>query len=54
VLIGPGQPIILPAFVEEYGFANCRTDYEAELAIIMVVLLQLKGSLLKSVGTPHI
>lgn len=35
VLIGPGQPIILPAFIEEYGFADCRTDYEAELAIIV-------------------
>lgn len=35
VLIGPGEPIILPAFVEEYGFADCRTDYEAELAIII-------------------
>jgi len=35
VLIGPGQPIILPAFIEEYGFADCRTDYEAELALII-------------------
>ncbi len=35
VLIGPGEPIILPAFVEEYAFANCRTDHEAELAIII-------------------
>jgi 2-keto-4-pentenoate hydratase/2-oxohepta-3-ene-1,7-dioic acid hydratase in catechol pathway len=35
VLIGPGQPILLPAFVKEYGFSNCRTDYEAELAIII-------------------
>ena len=35
VLIGPGAPIILPAFVEEYGFENCRTDHEAELAIII-------------------
>jgi 2-keto-4-pentenoate hydratase/2-oxohepta-3-ene-1,7-dioic acid hydratase in catechol pathway len=35
VLIGPGQPIILPAFVLAYGFANCRTDHEAELAIIV-------------------
>ncbi len=35
VLIGPGDPIILPAFVEEYGFASCRTDHEAELAIII-------------------
>jgi 2-keto-4-pentenoate hydratase/2-oxohepta-3-ene-1,7-dioic acid hydratase in catechol pathway len=35
VLIGPGDPIILPAFVDDYGFANCRTDHEAELAIII-------------------
>ncbi|GAB6194268.1 fumarylacetoacetate hydrolase family protein [Desulfocastanea catecholica] len=35
VLIGPGEPIILPAFVEEYGFTDCRTDHEAELAIII-------------------
>ncbi len=35
VLIGPGDPIILPAFVEEYGFTQCRTDHEAELAIII-------------------
>ncbi len=35
VLIGPGQPIILPAFVENYGFAHCRTDHEAELALII-------------------
>ena len=35
VLIGPGETIILPAFVEDYGFPNCRTDHEAELAIII-------------------
>lgn len=35
VLIGPGDPIILPAFVQEYGFTNCRTDHEAELAILI-------------------
>lgn len=35
VLIGPGEAIILPAFVEDYGFDNCRTDHEAELAIII-------------------
>lgn len=35
VLIGPGESIVLPAFVEDYGFPNCRTDHEAELAIIM-------------------
>jgi 2-keto-4-pentenoate hydratase/2-oxohepta-3-ene-1,7-dioic acid hydratase in catechol pathway len=35
VLIGPGDAIILPAFVLAYGFPNCRTDHEAELAIII-------------------
>lgn len=35
VLIGPGDPIILPSFLKEYNFATCRTDYEAELAIII-------------------
>ncbi|MFW2364943.1 MAG: fumarylacetoacetate hydrolase family protein, partial [Desulforhopalus sp.] len=35
VLIGPGEPIILPAFIDDYGFTNCRTDHEAELAIII-------------------
>lgn len=35
VLIGPGEPIILPAFVTEYNFPDCRTDHEAELAIII-------------------
>ncbi len=35
VLIGPGDPILLPSFLDDYGFDNCRTDYEAELAIIL-------------------
>lgn len=35
VLIGPGETIILPAFLNAYGFADCRTDHEAELAIIV-------------------
>jgi 2-keto-4-pentenoate hydratase/2-oxohepta-3-ene-1,7-dioic acid hydratase in catechol pathway len=35
VLVGPEEPVILPAFLQEYGFADCRTDYEAELAIII-------------------
>jgi len=35
VLIGPGEPIILPSFLDDYEFENCRTDYEAELAIII-------------------
>jgi 2-keto-4-pentenoate hydratase/2-oxohepta-3-ene-1,7-dioic acid hydratase in catechol pathway len=35
VLIGPGEPILLPSFLDDYEFDNCRTDYEAELAIII-------------------
>ena len=35
VLIGPNDAIILPAFVAQYNFADCRTDHEAELAIIV-------------------
>ena len=35
VLIGPNEPIILPAFITAYNFAECRTDHEAELAIIV-------------------
>ncbi|MDR2535193.1 MAG: fumarylacetoacetate hydrolase family protein [Treponema sp.] len=35
VLIGPGEPIILPACIEDYHFAEPRTDLEAELAIII-------------------
>lgn len=34
-LVGPGQAIILPKFLNEYGFKTCRTDYEGELAIII-------------------
>ncbi|MBP8645379.1 MAG: fumarylacetoacetate hydrolase family protein, partial [Syntrophobacteraceae bacterium] len=35
VLIGPEEPIVIPAFLKEYGFEKIRTDYEAELAIII-------------------
>lgn len=35
VLIGPGEPIVLPALIGEYHFETPRTDPEAELAIIM-------------------
>lgn len=35
VLIGPEQPIIIPKFLREYQFEEPRTDYEAELAIIV-------------------
>lgn len=35
VLIGPDEPIILPRIASSYGFENVRTDYEAELALII-------------------
>lgn len=35
VLIGPGDAIVIPRFVEAYGFETPRVDYEAELAIII-------------------
>ena len=36
VLIGPGDPIPLPlAFLAASGIASSRTDYEAELAVVM-------------------
>ena len=35
VLVGPGEAIILPRIVDEYAFDEPRTDYEAELAVIM-------------------
>ena len=35
VLIGPGEPIVIPAFLKKYDFNEIRTDYEAELAFII-------------------
>ena len=35
VLIGPEEPIVLPRFLNEYHFETLRTDYEAELAIVI-------------------
>ena len=34
-LIGPDQPILIPAFARSYGFPDFRVDYEAELALII-------------------
>jgi 2-keto-4-pentenoate hydratase/2-oxohepta-3-ene-1,7-dioic acid hydratase in catechol pathway len=34
-LIGPGEPIVIPAFLDDLGFRDCRTDYEGELALII-------------------
>ena len=35
VLIGPGEPIVIPGHIKEYNFKNPRVDLEAELAIII-------------------
>jgi len=35
VLIGPEEPIVIPKFLKSYAFKNQRTDYEAELALII-------------------
>ena len=35
VLIGHEQSIVLPAFLKDYDFPTCRTDHEAELAVII-------------------
>ncbi len=34
-LIGPGDPIVIPAFLHGYGFEDFRVDYEAELAVVI-------------------
>ncbi len=35
VLVGPGEPILIPAVLSRYKFDPPRTDYEAELAFIV-------------------
>ena len=35
VLIGPGEPIVIPGYLKEYDFEDLRVDYEAELCIII-------------------
>jgi len=35
VLVGPDEPIVIPKFLKAYGFDQLRTDYEAELAVII-------------------
>lgn len=35
VLIGPGDPILIPAIQASYSFAEPRVDHEAELAVII-------------------
>ncbi len=35
VLIGMGEPIIIPAIIKSYNFSSPRTDHEAELAVII-------------------
>jgi 2-keto-4-pentenoate hydratase/2-oxohepta-3-ene-1,7-dioic acid hydratase in catechol pathway len=35
VLIGPGDPIVIPAFLKDYEFDEPRVDHEAELAFVI-------------------
>ncbi len=35
VLLGPGEAIVIPKFLQEYNFDNIRVDHEAELAFIV-------------------
>jgi 2-keto-4-pentenoate hydratase/2-oxohepta-3-ene-1,7-dioic acid hydratase in catechol pathway len=35
VLIASGEPIVIPAYLRDYGFDELRVDYEAELAFII-------------------
>jgi len=35
VLIGPGEAIVIPKFLQEYNFDNIRVDHESELAFIV-------------------
>jgi len=35
VLIGPDEPIVIPAFLSEYDFDEVVVHYEAELAVVM-------------------
>lgn len=35
VLIGPGEPIVIPSFLSRYRFEEPRVDHEAELAFIV-------------------
>jgi 2-keto-4-pentenoate hydratase/2-oxohepta-3-ene-1,7-dioic acid hydratase in catechol pathway len=35
VLVGPGEPIVIPSFLKHYEFREPRIDHEAELAVII-------------------
>jgi 2-keto-4-pentenoate hydratase/2-oxohepta-3-ene-1,7-dioic acid hydratase in catechol pathway len=35
VLIGSGEPIVIPAFIDGYGFENPTVHYEAEMAVVI-------------------
>jgi len=35
VLLGHGEPIVIPAFIDGYGFDRPEVHYEAEMAVIM-------------------
>lgn len=35
VLVGHGEPVVIPAFIDGYGFESPEVHYEAEMAVIM-------------------
>jgi len=35
VLVGPGEPILIPAFLSSLGFGTVTVHYEAELAVVI-------------------
>lgn len=35
VLVGPGEPIVIPAFLSDYNFTEPRVDHESELAVVI-------------------
>jgi 2-keto-4-pentenoate hydratase/2-oxohepta-3-ene-1,7-dioic acid hydratase in catechol pathway len=35
VLVGPGDPIVIPAFIAGYHFPEPRVDHESELAVVI-------------------
>ena len=35
ILIGPGEEIVIPSLLDDYGFDDLRVDYEGELALVV-------------------
>lgn len=35
VLVGSGEPVVIPAFIDDYGFEKPTVHYEAEMAVVI-------------------